>query len=239
MTKPSPSSIDLLTQADATGIAPGAMKPAMPMPASARAQGRGAGAGLARLAGAAALGLTMLGGCAISSEVVDAAATERSLLDFVAAAKDAMACRAAAAAKPGYAVLAPHMPLDDIGLATLQQMIAPARATSDDIAALEAWVRDVNTCRESLMLKVSESALQSFGPLVERGRDADDAVFVKLAQRKITWGEAVVALRVNRTKLRADVIASGRQVVAEIDKAQQQQLNRRADILNAVIRTLP
>jgi hypothetical protein len=150
-----------------------------------------------------------------------------------------MACRAAAAAKPGYAVLAPHMPLDDIGLATLQQMIAPARATSDDIAALEAWVRDVNTCRESLMLKVSESALQSFGPLVERGRDADDAVFVKLAQRKITWGEAVVALRVNRTKLRADVIASGRQVVAEIDKAQQQQLNRRADILNAVIRTLP
>ncbi len=46
-------------------------------------------------------------------------------------------------------------------------------------------------------------------------------------------------LKSNRTELRARLIARADQVIAEIDKLQQEQLNRRTTILSSVIRILP
>jgi hypothetical protein len=165
-------------------------------------------------------------------------ASRQDLSKFRAAAQDALTCRATASANPRYTLLAAHVNLDDVGAATLPQMVDPAHATPEEIAALDAWSREVNTCRERLLVSV-DTTLPSFGPLIERGRDDDDAIFVKLAEQKISWGEAVVALKTNRTRLRGDIVAKADQVDAGFNKLRQDQLNRRTDLLSSAIRILP
>jgi hypothetical protein len=163
---------------------------------------------------------------------------ELDLQRFVAAADDAIACRATAAQNPRYRILAERMPLTDIGPASLSQMTDPDLATPAQMSALDAWSHDLNACREQL-LQVTYQALPSFGPIIEAARDEDDATFVQLTERKVTWGEAVMRLKRNRTTLRANLTARADQVLAELGKQEQEQLNRRATILSSIIRALP
>ena len=164
--------------------------------------------------------------------------SQDDLQRFVVAAQDAVGCRATAARNPRYLVLDRHMPLADVGSASLPQMLDRTLATGAEVSALDAWDHDVNACRERL-LQVTDRTLPSFGPIIEASRDADDAVFVKLAQHRLTWGEAVMRLKDNRTKLRASVVDRADQVTAELGRAQQEQLGRRTAILSSVIRILP
>jgi hypothetical protein len=163
---------------------------------------------------------------------------ELDLQRFVAATNDAIACRATAAQNPRYRILDERMPLTDIGSASLPQMADPSLATRAQIPALHAWSHDLNACREQL-LQVTYNTLPSFGPIIEAARDQDDATFVQLTERKVTWGEAVMRLKKNRTTLRADLTARADQVLAELGNQQQEQLNRRATILSSIIRVLP
>ena len=164
--------------------------------------------------------------------------TELDLQRFVAATNDAIACRATAAQNPRYRILDERMALTDIGSASLPQMTDPALATRAQILALDAWSHDLNACREQL-LQVTYNTLPSFGPIIEAARDQDDATFVQLAERKVTWGKAVMQLKRSRTTLRADLTGRADQVLAEHGKQEQEQLNRRATILSSIIRILP
>jgi hypothetical protein len=164
--------------------------------------------------------------------------TELHLQRFVAATNDAIACRATAAQNPRYRILNERMPLTDIGSASLRQMTDPGLATRAQISALEAWSHDLNACREQL-LQVAYDTLPSFGPIIEAARDPDDATFVQLTERKVTWGEAVMQLKRNRTTLRADLTAHADQVLAELGKQEDEQRNRRTTILSSIVRVLP
>jgi len=192
----------------------------------------------ARPPGAVAAALLMLGACAGPAQIARVQAGQDSLQRFVAATQEALACRAAAAANPRYADIRRHMPLGDAGEATLPQLLDPSRATKEEVVALAAWVADSNACRQRL-LQVADGTFPSFGPIIEAARDQDDVVFVRLADRELTWGQAVIHLRRNGTKLRHDLIARADRVAADIDKMQQEQLNRRTTILSSVIRILP
>jgi len=163
---------------------------------------------------------------------------ELDLQRFVAATNDAIACRTAAAQNARYRILDERMPLTDIGSASLSQMTDPALATRAQILALDAWAQDLNACREPL-LQATYNTLPSFGPIIEAAGDEDDATFVQLTEQKVTWGNAVMQLKRNRTRLRADLTARADQVLAELGKQEQEQLNRRATILSSIIRTLP
>jgi hypothetical protein len=164
--------------------------------------------------------------------------TELDLQRFVAATNDAIAWRATAAQNPQYRSLDERMPLTDIGSASLPQMTDPGLATRAQISALDAWSHDLNACREQL-LQVTYNTLPSFGPIIEAARDRDDATFVQLTERKVTWGEAVMRLRKTRTTLRADLTAHADQVLAELGKQEEEQRNRRATILSSIVRVLP
>jgi hypothetical protein len=157
---------------------------------------------------------------------------------FVAATNDAVACRAAAAQNPRYRMLDEHMPLTNIGSASLYQMANPYLATRAEISALDAWSHDLNACREQL-LDITNNTLPSFGPIIEAGANEDDATFVQLAEHKLAWGEAVMQLRINSTKLRAALITRADQVLGELAKLEQEQLNRRTTILSSIIRIFP
>ena len=163
---------------------------------------------------------------------------ELDLQSFVTATNDAIACRATAAQHPRYRILAERMPLTDIGSASLSQMTDPGLATRAQILALDAWSYDLNACREPL-LQAAYNTLPSFGPIIEAARDEDDATFVQLTEQKVTWGEAVLRLKRNRTTFRTNLTARADQVLAELGKQQQEQLNRRATILSSIIRALP
>ena len=195
-------------------------------------------AALSRAAVAIGIGASVLAGCAAPEQQMNLMATKRNLAKFISAAQDEAACSAAAGANPAYAPLRPHMPWEDIGQASLSQMTDQSHATDEEIAALDTLNRALAQCRNQL-LAVTQSTLPSFGPLIEHGRDQDDAVFVKLAERKITWGDAVMALKANRTALRSDVIANAEKVDSNLDKMQQNQINRRTTLLSSVIRIIP
>ena len=150
----------------------------------------------------------------------------------------AIDCRATATSNPRYSILNVHMPLDDVGKATLPEMIDSHLATSDEVAALDAWTRDVGDCRDQL-LQVTYASLPSFGPIIEQARDKDDSVYVMLALHKLTWGQGVVRLMANRTDLRTALITRADEVIARVGAAQEEERNRRATILSSVIRILP
>jgi hypothetical protein len=182
--------------------------------------------------------LPLLAACAVQSQIAAIRGTEADLQHFVAATNDSVACRAVAARSPRYRVLDERMPLTDIGAASLRQMADQRYASRVEIAALDAWSHDLDACRIRL-LRVAYSTLPSFGPIIERAGNEDDATFVQLTQYKITWGTAVMRMKNNRTKLRSDLIARVDQVIAELGKIQQEQLNRRTTIFSSIIRIIP
>ena len=183
-----------------------------------------------RPAGLAAL--SVLASCG-ASQLFTPYASRANLQRFAAAAQAAMECRAAAARNPQYRILDRRIPLADVGAATLHQMADPDLVASSEVAALDAWLGELNACREKL-LQAANDTLPAFGPIIEASRDDDDAIFVELAQHKLTWGNAVMRLKSTRTKLSADLIARADQTLGESRRLEQEQLNRRVKLLSAV-----
>ncbi|HEX2940878.1 MAG TPA: hypothetical protein VHO91_07505, partial [Rhodopila sp.] len=163
---------------------------------------------------------------------------QNDLQRFVAATEDALKCRAEVTMRPRYRPLLQRLPLTDLGTATLAQMTEPDFATREEISVLDDWTRAVNVCRQQL-LRIAEATFPVCGPSIEAAQDNDDAVFVRLAERKLTWGQAVMQLKVNRTKLRADLFARVDGFISERGKLQQAEWDRRTTILSSVIRILP
>lgn len=185
-----------------------------------------------------ALALPLLAACAGSEQFATIRTAKDGLQQFVAATHTDAECRAAVARDPRYEVLAVHMPLADIGAATLPQMANPGLASAAEIAALDAFTRDISDCRQRL-LQVADGTLPSFGPILEAAQDKDDETFVKLVAHRLTWGQAVLQLKRNRNRMRAELIDRADHVVVTLEKLQQAQLDRRTAILSSVIRILP
>jgi hypothetical protein len=191
---------------------------------------------------ACAIAMALLGACADSESRSQMKAqkmqAQENLRRFREAAQQAIHCRAEAARNSRYDVLNEHMPLTDLDDATLAQMTDRELATDSEIAALDSWTRDMNRCLEPL-LREANATIPSFGPIVEASWDSDTVVFVKLAHRETTWGEAVIRLKSNTTKMRADLIARADQVSAQISKVDQTEYNRSTSIITSIIGVLP
>jgi hypothetical protein len=191
---------------------------------------------------ACAVAMALLGACADSESRSQMKAqkmqAQENLRRFREAAQQAVHCRAAAAGNSRYQVLNEHLPLADLDDATLFQMTDKEFATDSEIAALDVWTRDTNRCLAPL-LREADATIPSFGPIVEASWNDDTAVFVKLAHREMTWGEAVIRLKSNTTKMRADLIARADQVSAQISKVDQTEYNRSTSIITSIIGILP
>jgi hypothetical protein len=191
---------------------------------------------------ACAVAIALLGACADSESRSQMKAqkmqAQEDLRRFRDAAQQAVHCRAEAAQNSRYQVLSEHMPLTDLDDATLSQMTDKNFATDSEIAALDAWTRDMNRCLEALV-REANATIPSFGPVVEASWNDDTVVFVKLAHREMTWGEAVIRLKSNTIKMRADLIARADQVSAQISKVDQTEYNRSTSIITSIIGLLP
>ena len=182
--------------------------------------------------------LSLLGACAVQSQSAGMQMSQDNLQRFATAADQAAECRRSVAENPAYRLLRRHMPLTNVGSATLPQMAAAELATADEIVVLDAWASDLNACRERL-LQEADSTFPTFGPIIEQGRNDDNAVFVMLARHDLTWGDAVMRLMSNRTKMRSDLIKGADQILSDLVRLQQAQLGRRTTIMSSIIRILP
>jgi hypothetical protein len=97
----------------------------------------------------------------------------------------------------------------------------------------------MSTAAETNYCSWPNTTLPGFGPIIEQARDKDDAVYVMLARHKLTWGQGVMRLKINRTEMRGALIARADQIDARIGSAQEEERNRRTTILSSVIRILP
>lgn len=181
--------------------------------------------------------IPVLGACGLD-EAAKTLHTENSLRRFRDATQDAVECRTAVARNPQYRILDRRMPLIDIDAASLWQMAELELATKGEILALNAWISDLKPCRDRL-IRVVIITLPSFRPIFEAGWNDDEAVFVKLTNHKIGWGEALMALKSNATKLQTAVISHAEQVLADLEKQEEAQISRRTAILSSVIGKLP
>jgi hypothetical protein len=156
----------------------------------------------------------------------------------LAANRAADACRAVIAAKPRYALLAAHMPLDDIDRSTLLQMTDQQLITDAERAALFAWNQELRTCSDAALATAMRS-LPVFAPIIMEARAENDAILALLAERKLTWGAAVVRLRTNRARALGKVADRATEMIVQSTRAEQTELARRTSVLNALIGTLP
>ncbi|MBN9510327.1 MAG: hypothetical protein J0I21_14580 [Alphaproteobacteria bacterium] len=156
----------------------------------------------------------------------------------LAASRAADTCRAEIAARPRYALLAARMPLDDIDRSTLLQMTDPAHITNAERTVLFAWNDELRTCSDAAVATAMRS-LPSFAPIILEARAENDAILALLAERKLTWGAAVVRLRTNRARTLGKVADRATELVVQITRTKQAELARRTSTLNALIGTLP
>jgi hypothetical protein len=176
----------------------------------------------------------LLSACSTSAE--DAA--KRQTDEFVAAARDEVACRNAVAAKPRYQLLATHLPLATILDATLPQMTASSLANADDVATLELWLNDTRSCRKQLANEVIRVSPTSLGILATNWNN-DDEAFVLLATRKAAWGKTIMKLRANRAVMLDGVSHEILQLVQQVNSEKQSELTRRVAIFSALTNLAP
>jgi hypothetical protein len=183
-----------------------------------------------------AAGLSALAAC--HSVTTGMAPVETVAPTVLATSRAADACRAEIAAKPRYVLLAVHMPLDDIDRSTLAQMSDQQLITDAERAALFAWNADLRTCSDAA-LATSMRAVPAFAPIIMEARAENDAILALLAERKLTWGTAVVRLRTNRAHALGKVADRATDLIVQIARTEQAEEARRISVLNALIGTLP
>jgi hypothetical protein len=168
--------------------------------------------------------LCLMGAACTSSDIESRELVETAESSSIRAGSE---CRSSVSSTPEYRSLAQHMPLVDVNEATLTQMTDTSLATRNDYYVISDWQSDIRACRARL-LEVIERADPLYVPIVLTGWNNDDEVLVLLAQRKLTWGDAVMRLRVNRaetlTKVADQLSRSMAQLNQERGRAQPQSV---------------
>jgi hypothetical protein len=86
---------------------------------------------------------------------------------------------------------------------------------------------------------VIERADPLYVPIVLTGWNNDDEVLVLLAQRKLTWGDSVMRLRVNRAETLTKVADQLSRSMAQLNQERQAALSRRVSFINALVGAIP
>jgi hypothetical protein len=179
-------------------------------------------------------GSGLLAGC---TSVADGQ-SNRLLSDAITIEREAVACNRSIASEARYQVLTKLLPLAAPYQASVIQMINTARANDDEIRALTAWTQDMQKCRHEVIGYVRQSSPVSLALVLSTWAD-EDAVFVGVIQRKLSWGVAATRLRAVQVKLLSELTDRAIQVDAQLNSAKQSELSRRVAIFDALTNLAP
>lgn len=154
------------------------------------------------------------------------------------ASRQAIECRSAISNKPEHRTIAVHLPLVDVSRATLAEMLDTNLINQDDYRTLIEWQKDVRRCQSETMNVLQRSA-PVYLPIVLAAWNKDDEVFILLARRKVTWGDALMRLKANRAELLANLAGQMARTEAALNETKQATLDRRASALEALIGLVP
>jgi hypothetical protein len=190
--------------------------------------------GSRRLMAFCLFGSGLLAGC---TSVADGQ-SNRLLSDAITIEREAVACNRSIASEARYQVLTKLLPLAAPYQASVIQMINTARANDDEIRALTAWTQDMQKCRHEVIGYVRQSSPVSLALVLSTWAD-EDAVFVGVIQRKLSWGVAATRLRAVQVKLLSELTDRAIQVDAQLNSAKQSELSRRVAIFDALTNLAP
>lgn len=160
------------------------------------------------------------------------------LSDAITIEREAVACHRSVASEPRYRDLIGLLPLTAPYRASVIQMTNTERANADQIRALTGWTQDIQKCRREVIGYVRESSPVSLALVLSAWAD-EDAVFVGVIQRKLTWGVAATRLRAIQVKLLSELTDRAIQINAQLNSAKQAELSRRVAILDALTNLAP
>jgi hypothetical protein len=175
-----------------------------------------------------------LAGCSTSADE----RSNRLLSDAITIEQEAVACNRSIASEARYQDLTKLLPLAAPYQASVIQMINTARAKDDEIRALTAWSQDMQKCRHEVIGYVRQSSLVSLALVLSTWAD-EDAVFVGVIQRKVSWGVAATRLRAIQVKLLSELTDRAIQIDAQLNSAKQAELSRRVAIFDALTNFAP
>ena len=140
-------------------------------------------------------------------------------------------CIADVGAKPQFASIGNHMPLDG-SPPNLAQKADTSLATPQEAKVILSWRSDIANCRLAL-----NTAVQSFAPalvpaLLET-QNAQDAVWVKLIHRELGWGGALQQLADIQTTIREKSQQVGKEMTAELQQEHQAEMAQRQAVASA------
>jgi hypothetical protein len=179
-------------------------------------------------------GSGLLAGCANAGD----AQSNRLLSDAITIEREAVACNRSIASEARYQDLTKLLPLAAPYQASVIQMINTARANDDEIRALTAWTQDMQKCRHEVIGYVRQSSPMSLALVLSTWAD-EDAVFVGVIQRKLSWGVAATRLRAVQVKLLSELTDRAIQIDAQLNSAKQSELSRRVAIFDALTDLAP
>jgi hypothetical protein len=179
-------------------------------------------------------GALSLFGCTTSPD----ADPNNLLSSAMAIEQKAAACYRTVATNTRYQHVSNLLPLAAPYRASIVQMANRDKADEQDIHALIAWTEDTQKCRSEVIGRVRQSAPTSLALVLSAWAD-EDAIFVSVIRRKLTWGAAATQLRSTQIKLFSSVTDRAIQVDAQLNSARQAELARRVDILDAITNLAP
>jgi hypothetical protein len=176
----------------------------------------------------------LLAGC---STAVDEG-SNRLLSDAITIEREAVACNRSIASEARYQDITHLLPLVAPYQASVIQMTNTGRAGDGEIRALTAWTQDIQQCRPQVIGYVRQSSPASLALVLSAWTD-EDAVFVDVIQRKLSWGAAATRLRAIQVKLLSELTDRAIQIDAQLSSAKQADLSRRVAIFDALTNLAP
>lgn len=160
------------------------------------------------------------------------------LSNAVTIEREAVACNQSVAREVRYQNLTRLLPLTAPYRASVIQMTNTERANDDEARALMAWTQDIQKCRREVIDYVRQNEPLALALLLSAWVD-EDAVFVEVIQRKLSWGVAATRLRAIQVKLLSQLTDRAIQIDAQLNSARQAELSRRVAIFDALTNLAP
>jgi hypothetical protein len=180
------------------------------------------------------LGSFLLLGCSTAADVQ----SKHLLSDALTVERQAIACNRSVASDARYQHLTNLLPLAALYQASVLQMTNANLATDEEIGTLMAWTQDMQKCRRAELEYIRQNLLLSLS-LVLSAWTEEDEIFVRVIQRKLSWGVAATHLRAAQVKLLAALTDRSIQLDAQLNSATQAELSRRVAIFDALTNLVP
>ncbi|MBW0005588.1 MAG: hypothetical protein JO216_19130 [Hyphomicrobiales bacterium] len=141
-------------------------------------------------------------------------------------------CLLEVATDPQFAGLARYMPLDGSPI-TIEQKANQALATPEQGKAILAWRSRVTPCREAVDT-AAQGYAPDFVPALLRAQNASDVVWVKLAQREVSWGSALQEIASIQATSRERRQQVARQIESDLQRRHQAELAQQQAVVNTI-----